>query len=54
MMPMLVDRGFPNTAMAAQADELISLVGLQNVKHNLALNMSGAQQSASPWPARWR
>ena len=44
MMPMLVDRGFPNEAMAAQADELISLVGLQNVKHNLALNMSGGQQ----------
>jgi len=43
-MPMLVDCGFPNEAMAAQADELISLVGLQNVKHNLALNMSGAQQ----------
>ena len=44
MMPMLVDRGFPNEAMAAQANELISLVGLRNVKHNLALNMSGGQQ----------
>jgi lipoprotein-releasing system ATP-binding protein len=44
MMPMLVDRGFPNEAMAARADELISLVGLQNVKNNLALNMSGGQQ----------
>ena len=44
MMPMLVDRGFLSDAMAARADELISLVGLQNVKNNLALNMSGGQQ----------
>ena len=44
MMPMLVDRGFPNDAMASRADELISLVGLQRVKNNLALNMSGGQQ----------
>jgi len=44
MMPMLVDRGFLSEAMAARADELISLVGLQNVKNNLALNMSGGQQ----------
>ena len=44
MMPMLVDRGFPNEAMAARADELINLVGLQRVKNNLALNMSGGQQ----------
>ena len=44
MMPMLVDRGFPNDAMAARADELIGLVGLQKVKNNLALNMSGGQQ----------
>ena len=44
MMPMLVDRGFPNEAMAARADELIRLVGLRNVENNLALNMSGGQQ----------
>ena len=44
MMPMLVDRGFLSEAMAARADELISLVGLQNVKNNLALNMSGGRQ----------
>jgi len=44
MMPMLVDRGFLSEATAARADELISLVGLQNVKNNLALNMSGGQQ----------
>ncbi len=44
MMPLLVDHGFPSETMAARADELISLVGLQNVKNNLALNMSGGQQ----------
>ena len=44
MMPMLVDRGFPNGAMEKRADELISLVGLSAVKDHLALNMSGGQQ----------
>jgi lipoprotein-releasing system ATP-binding protein len=44
MMPMLVDRGFPNSAMTKRADDLIALVGLTNVKDHLALNMSGGQQ----------
>lgn len=44
MMPMLVDRGFPNQAMIARADELLELVGLTPVKDHLALNMSGGQQ----------
>jgi lipoprotein-releasing system ATP-binding protein len=44
MMPMLVDHGFPNSAMAKRADDLIALVGLTNVKDHLALNMSGGQQ----------
>ena len=44
MMPMLVDRGFPNSAMAKRADDLIALVGLTNVKNHPALNMSGGQQ----------
>jgi len=43
MMPMLVDRGFPNAAMAARAKELIALVGLTAVANNLASNMSGGQ-----------
>ena len=44
MMPMLVDRGFPDAKMKARADELMALVGLQRFKNNLALNMSGGQQ----------
>jgi ABC transporter len=44
MMPMLVDRGFPNSAMTKRADDLIALVGFANVKDHLALNMSGGQQ----------
>ena len=44
MMPMLVDRGFPNAAMAARAEQLIDLVGLRKVRNNPALSMSGGQQ----------
>jgi lipoprotein-releasing system ATP-binding protein len=44
MMPMLVDRGFPNAQMSKRAAELIDLVGLTAVKDNRALNMSGGQQ----------
>lgn len=44
MMPMLVDRGFPNAEMVARAEELIDLVGLAKVKDNPALSMSGGQQ----------
>ena len=44
MMPMLVDRSFPNAAMKARASELMALVGLARFKNNLALNMSGGQQ----------
>ena len=43
MLPMLVDRGFPNAAMLARAKELINLVGLAPVSSNLAANMSGGQ-----------
>jgi lipoprotein-releasing system ATP-binding protein len=44
MMPLLVDRGFPNSSMTKRAEDLIALVGLTNVKDHLALNMSGGQQ----------
>lgn len=44
MMPMLVDRGFPNAEIAARADDLMTRVGLDKVAHNLATNMSGGQQ----------
>lgn len=44
MMPMLVDRGFPNETMRERAEELIRLVGLEKVKNNPASGMSGGQQ----------
>ena len=44
MMPMLVDRGFPNASIAARADDLLARVGLEKVAGNLAMNMSGGQQ----------
>ena len=43
MMPMLVDRGFPNAAMRERANDLIARVGLTEVSDNLAGNMSGGQ-----------
>ena len=36
MMPMLVDRGFPDAEMNARADELMELVGLSAVKERPA------------------
>lgn len=44
MMPMLVDRGFPDGAMEQRARELMLQVGLEKVANNLATNMSGGQQ----------
>lgn len=44
MMPMLVDRGFPNQTMRDTATELLKKVGLERWKDNLANNMSGGQQ----------
>ena len=44
VMPMLVDRGFPSAEMTERAEALIDLVGLTDVRHHLALNMSGGQQ----------
>lgn len=43
MMPMLVDRGFPNAAMRKRAKDLIARVGLSNVSDSLAGNLSGGQ-----------
>lgn len=43
MMPMLVDRGFPNGDMMKRARELIGRVGLSAVAENRASNMSGGQ-----------
>ena len=44
MMPMLVQRGFPNGAMHERAEELLERVGLSRWKDNNAMNMSGGQQ----------
>ncbi|MFT0879280.1 ABC transporter ATP-binding protein [Rhodopseudomonas sp. G2_2311] len=44
MMPMLVDRGRPDTAMEKRADELLDRVGLSKWRNNSATNMSGGQQ----------
>ena len=44
MMPMLVDRGRPDTAMEQRADELLDRVGLSKWRNNSATNMSGGQQ----------
>ena len=44
MMPMLVQRGFPNGEMHQRADDLLEQVGLTRWKDNNAMNMSGGQQ----------
>ena len=44
MMPMLVDRGWPDAIMAKRADELLDRVGLGPWRSNMAMNMSGGQQ----------
>jgi lipoprotein-releasing system ATP-binding protein len=44
MMPMLVDRGRPDTEMGQRADELLERVGLSRWRNNAATNMSGGQQ----------
>jgi lipoprotein-releasing system ATP-binding protein len=44
MMPMLLQRGFPNGVMHERAEELLERVGLTRWKDNNAMNMSGGQQ----------
>ena len=44
MMPMLVEHGFPNTAMRTRAQSLLGEMGLTQWQDNLASNMSGGQQ----------
>ena len=44
MMPMLVDRGFPNDEIEERANRLLAQVGLEKFAGNLANNMSGGQQ----------
>jgi len=44
IMPMLVDRGRPDSQMESRADELLNQVGLIKWRDTRALNMSGGQQ----------
>jgi lipoprotein-releasing system ATP-binding protein len=44
MMPLLLERGFPNDAMVGRAEQLLERVGLTRWKDNNANNMSGGQQ----------
>ena len=44
MMPLLVQRGFPDAGMKQRAEELLDEVGLTRWKNNSATNMSGGQQ----------
>jgi lipoprotein-releasing system ATP-binding protein len=44
MMPMLVDRGFPDPEIEKRATDLLLQVGLERFADNLATNMSGGQQ----------
>ncbi len=44
MMPLLIDRGFPDDAMVERAERLLEQVGLTKWKDNNANNMSGGQQ----------
>lgn len=44
MMPMLVDKGFPNATMRERAHKLLAEMELDKWENNLANNMSGGQQ----------
>lgn len=44
MMPMLVERGFPNGEMERRAETLLDKVGLAKWKDSKANNLSGGQQ----------
>jgi lipoprotein-releasing system ATP-binding protein len=44
MMPLLLERGFPDDEMVARAEQLLERVGLTKWKDNNANNMSGGQQ----------
>ena len=44
LMPVIIRKGKPDEKDIARAEELMELVGISNVKNNLATNMSGGQQ----------
>lgn len=43
MMPILVDRGWPDVAMRQRADRLLDQVGLKGLENRKVLNLSGGQ-----------
>ena len=44
MMPLLLQRGFPNSDMHRRAEDILDQVGLTPWKDNNAMNISGGQQ----------
>jgi len=44
LIPYLIKKGKPDRAIRERADVLFDMVGLSDVKHNLATKMSGGQQ----------
>ena len=44
LLPVIIRKGKPDKEDLARAEELMELVGIANVKNNLATNMSGGQQ----------
>ena len=44
LLPVVIRKGRPDKEDIARAEELMELVGISNVKNNLATNMSGGQQ----------
>jgi len=44
LLPVVIRKGKPDAEDVARAEELMELVGIANVKNNLATNMSGGQQ----------
>ncbi|MBP1745052.1 MAG: transporter related [Firmicutes bacterium] len=44
LMPYLIKFGRPSREIVARANELLDLIGLEKVKNNLSVNMSGGQQ----------
>jgi len=44
LLPVVIRKGKPDAEDIARAEELMELVGISNVKNNLATNMSGGQQ----------
>jgi lipoprotein-releasing system ATP-binding protein len=44
LMPYLIKYGRPSKEIVERANELMDLIGLEKVKNNLSVNMSGGQQ----------